>query len=113
MIKIKTISRSEEDYCRKTSLDITKVHRNRDPALHPFERAREYSKALVAVKLDKIFSKPFIGALDGHKDSVNCISTVRNKVVPLISGSCDGEVKVFSFIHSITDRSINQFNSFY
>eukprot|EP01036_Dinobryon_divergens_P023440 gene23440-31786_t len=77
-MKIKTISRSEEDFCRKSSLDITKVHRNRDPVLHPFERAREYTRAVVATKLDKIFAKPFIGALDGHKD-----------------GSCDGEIKVW------------------
>lgn len=27
-MKIKTISRSEEDFCRKSSLDITKVHTN-------------------------------------------------------------------------------------
>lgn len=95
MIKIKTISRTEEDFSRKTSLDITKVLRNRNPSLHPHERAREYAKAVVAKKLDKIFAKPFIGALDGHKDSVFCLSHVRNKVVPLISGACDGEIKVW------------------
>ena len=94
-MKIKTISRTEEDFVRKSSLDITKVHRNRDPVLHPFDRAREYTKALVATKLSKIFAKPFIGALDGHHDSVYCMSTVRNKIVPLISGSCDGEIKVW------------------
>lgn len=94
-MKIKTISRTEEDFVRKSSLDITKVHRNRDPVLHPFDRAREYTKALVATKLEKIFAKPFVGALDGHHDSVFCMSTVRNKLVPLISGSCDGEIKVW------------------
>lgn len=94
-IKIKTISRTEEDYSRKTKLDITKVHRNRDPALHPFERPREYQKALVATKLDKIFAKPFVAALDGHTDSVYCGSTVRGKNVPFISGACDGEIKVW------------------
>ena len=62
-MKVKTISRTEEDYCRKSTLDITKVHRNRDPALHPFERAREYTKAIVATKLEKIFAKPFIGGM--------------------------------------------------
>jgi WD repeat and SOF domain-containing protein 1 len=39
-MKIKTISRTEEDYVRKSKNDITKVHRNRDPKMHPFERAR-------------------------------------------------------------------------
>lgn len=94
-MKIKTISRTEEDFSRASKLDITKVHRNRDPKLHPFERAREYTKAVVATKLDKIFAKPFIGSLDGHSDSVYSLATVRNKNVPLISGACDGEIKVW------------------
>jgi len=95
MMKIKTISRTEEDFCRKSTLDISKVHRNRDPALHPFDRSREYAKAVVATKLDKIFAKPFVGAMDGHTDGVYCMSTFRNRVVPLISGACDGEIRVW------------------
>ena len=95
MVKIKTISRTEEGSVRKNKNDITKVHRNRDPSLHPFEKAREYTKALTATKLDKMFAKPFINALDGHKDTVYCCSTIRNKNVPFISGACDGEVKLF------------------
>jgi WD repeat and SOF domain-containing protein 1 len=95
MIKIKTISRTQEDFTRKNSLDITKVHRNRDPVLHPFERAREYTKAVVATKLDKVFAAPFIAALAGHNDGVYCSSSIRNKNVPFISGSCDGELKVW------------------
>lgn len=94
-MKIKTISRTEEDYVRKSKADITKVHRNRDPIVHPFEKAREYSRALMATKLDKIFAKPFIGALDGHKDGIYCFSSVRNNLVPFISGSCDGEIIVW------------------
>lgn len=94
-MKIKTISRTEEDYVRKTTLDITKVHRNRDPILHPFEREREYTRAIVATKLDKIFAKPFIGALDGHSDGVYCMSAIRTNLVPFISGSCDGEIRVW------------------
>ena len=90
-MKIKTISRTEEDFVRKNKHDITKVQRNRDPNLHPFERAREYTKALVATKLDKMFAKPFVCALDG----VYCSSTVRSNNVAYISGSCDGEVKVW------------------
>jgi WD repeat and SOF domain-containing protein 1 len=99
MVKIKTISRTAEDSVRKSKHDITKVHRNRDPALHPFERAREYTKAVVATKLDKMFHKPFIGALDGHNDSVNCCAVVRNKNVPFISGACDGIIKVWDLAH--------------
>lgn len=105
-MKIKTISRTEEDYTRKSNLDITKVHHNRDPALHPFERAREYTKAVVATKLDKIFAKPFIGSLDGHNDSVYCGSTIRNKNVPYISGACDGEIKVWDLSNRVCYWSV-------
>lgn len=101
-MKIKTISRTEEDFTRRTTKDITKVHRNRDPRLHPFERAREYTKAIVATKLDKIFAKPFIGALDGHADGVYCQAVIRNKNVPFISGACDGEVRVWDMSRRVT-----------
>lgn len=100
-MKIRTISRTEEDYSRKTTFDISKVFRNKDPALHPHERAREYTRAVVATKLDKIFAKPFIGSLDGHRDSVNCISSIRNKLVPLITGACDGEIKVWDLTRKV------------
>ena len=101
MVKVKTISRTTEDSVRKSKLDISKVHRNRAPELHPFERAREYTKAVVATKLDKIFAKPFIGALDGHNDGVYCCSTVRSKNVPFISGACDGVIKVWDLSHRL------------
>jgi WD repeat and SOF domain-containing protein 1 len=101
-MNIKTISRTEEDFVRKTKLDITKVHRNRDPSIHPFERAREYTKAIVSTKVDKMFAKPFVGALDGHTDSVYCMSGVRNKVVPFITGACDGEIKVWDLSRRTT-----------
>jgi DDB1- and CUL4-associated factor 13 len=48
-----------------------KEPRNLDPALHPFERAREYTRALNAVKLERLFAAPFIGELGrGHVDGV-------------------------------------------
>lgn len=100
-MKIKTISRTEEDYTRKSTLDITKVHRNRDPVLHPFDRAREYTKAVVATKIDRMFAKPFVGALDGHRDGVYCMTTTRKKNVPFISGACDGEVKVWDLAQRV------------
>jgi WD repeat and SOF domain-containing protein 1 len=94
-MKIRTISRTEEDYLRKSTHDIMKVHRNRDPALHPFEKEREYSRALTAVKLDNMFAKPFIGALDGHHDGIWCMTSIRSNLIPFISGSCDGELRIW------------------
>ena len=45
--------------------------RNLDPAQHPFERAREYTRALNAVKMERMFAAPFIAQLgEGHVDGV-------------------------------------------
>lgn len=48
-----------------------------------------------SVKLDKIFAKPFVGALDGHCDGVSSIGTSKNSLVKFISGACDGEIRVW------------------
>jgi len=40
-MKIKTISRVESQFTQELSTDRTKIHRNFDPKLHPFERPRE------------------------------------------------------------------------
>lgn len=69
--------------------------RNYDPSLHPFEAAREYVRALNATKLDRVFAKPFIGNLDGHRDSISCISKHPIHLTTLISGAFDGEVRVW------------------
>jgi len=72
--------------------EAQRVFRNPDPFLHPFERAREYSRALVATKLDKIFAKPFVKALDTHTDSIFCLRRANTRPTVLYSGSADGEV---------------------
>ncbi len=69
-MKIKTISRSEEAFTKECRDELRKLHRNLDPKLHPFEKAREYTRALQSAKLEKIFAKPFVGALEGHADTV-------------------------------------------
>jgi hypothetical protein len=54
-MKIQVISRSKQDYVRTSDKDLHKLQRNADPKLHPFEKAREYTRALNAVKLDKVY----------------------------------------------------------
>ncbi|CAG9830572.1 unnamed protein product [Diabrotica balteata] len=93
-MKVKVISRNPDEYLRETKLEIHKVQRNYDPALHPFEAAREYTRALNAVKLDKMFAKPFLGNLDGHRDGVSSIAKHPAKLSVLISGAFDGEVRL-------------------
>ncbi|KAI9348552.1 WD40-repeat-containing domain protein [Obelidium mucronatum] len=95
-MKIKTISRSDDDHVRARSGDIQKLHRNLDPSLHPFEKAREYTRALNAVKMDRLFAKPFVGAMNGHRDGVYCMAKHPTSLTKFISGSADGEIRLWS-----------------
>lgn len=60
-MKIKALSRSEEQYTRECKGDVMKVFRNTDASIHPFDKAREYTRALQATKLDRVFARPFVG----------------------------------------------------
>lgn len=75
-------------------LSLFSVPRNYDPALHPFEVSREYTRALNATKLERVFAKPFLASLDGHRDGVNCMAKHTTSLSTLLSGSCDGEVTI-------------------
>ena len=118
-MKIKTISRSE-DFSRASSLDIYKVQKNLDPDLHPFERAREYTLALNATKLSRLFAKPFLYSLSGHVDGIYSMAKHPQQLTTIASGSGDGEIKLWSlssqscswsqkahkgFVHGITFSS--------
>ena len=92
MVKIKAISRDRRDFTRERKGELMRVSRNPQPELHPFERAREYTRAVNAVKLDRHFAKPFVGALSGHMDGVHCMAKSPTTLSTLISGGCDGEV---------------------
>ncbi|KAK9696287.1 Protein sof1 [Basidiobolus ranarum] len=94
-MKIKALSRSAGEYTRERSNDIHKLQRNLDPSLHPFEKAREYTRALNATKLERMFAKPFIASLTGHADGVYCMAKHPKDLQNLISGSGDGEVRVW------------------
>lgn len=94
-MKVKVLSRNPADYIRERRTDIHKIHRNFDPSLHPFEAPREYTRALNAIKLERVFAKPFVGSLGGHTDGVNCIARNPRSLSVLLSGSCDGEVGIY------------------
>uniref|UniRef100_A0A671MMA6 Ddb1 and cul4 associated factor 13 n=1 Tax=Sinocyclocheilus anshuiensis TaxID=1608454 RepID=A0A671MMA6_9TELE len=91
-MKVKALCRNSDDYVRETTRDIQRVPSNYDPNLHPFEVPREYTRALNATKLERVFAKPFVASLDGHRDALSTI----------ISGACDGEVG--------DDKTIKQWN---
>uniref|UniRef100_A0A673ILQ4 Ddb1 and cul4 associated factor 13 n=1 Tax=Sinocyclocheilus rhinocerous TaxID=307959 RepID=A0A673ILQ4_9TELE len=60
-----------------------KMPRNYDPTLHPFEVPREYTRALNATKLERV-------------DGISCITKHAKSLSTIISGACDGEVKVWN-----------------
>ncbi len=70
--------------------------RNYDPTLHPLEVPREYTRALNSTKLERVFAKPFLDNLDGHKDGVHCLYKHPNQLNILLSGACDGEIKIWN-----------------
>ncbi|KDE08868.1 hypothetical protein MVLG_00966 [Microbotryum lychnidis-dioicae p1A1 Lamole] len=96
MVKIKTLHRSLEEHLPSSSSSTAPVSRNLDPSLHPFSRSREYTRAVTASKLERMFAKPFVGALEGHGDGLYCMTKDEAGALPRIaSGSGDGEVRVW------------------
>ncbi|KAK3652178.1 Protein sof1 [Elasticomyces elasticus] len=94
-MKIKALTRSTSSYQTPGS-DVAKTPRNLDPALHPFERAREYTRALNATKLDRMFAAPFVAQLGrGHVDGVYTLAKDPNALDRFASGSGDGVLKVW------------------
>ena len=66
------------------------TQRNLDPNMHPFARARERMRALNAAKMERMFAKPFVAALDGHVDAVEVLSRKPGSLVEVASASWDG-----------------------
>ena len=92
MVKAQCISRDSALFTKAGKGHIAPLHANLDPTQHPLERAREYKRALNAVKLDKHFAKPFVAALSAHVDSVACLAKSHAHIATLVSGACDGQV---------------------
>lgn len=90
------ISRSLDDHLPSSSTDPHPIQRNLAPHLHPFAKPREYTRALTAAKMDRMFAKPFVGALGGHQDGVYVLGKDPRRVAVVAGGGGDGEVIVHS-----------------
>ena len=60
--------------------------------MHPFARARERTRALNAAKIERIFAKPFVAALEGHGEAVECMARRPESLNTVASGGWDGGV---------------------
>ncbi|KAF3434279.1 hypothetical protein FNV43_RR25382 [Rhamnella rubrinervis] len=94
-MKVKVISRSTDEFTRERSQDLQRVFRNFDPNIRTQEKAVEYVRALNAAKLEKIFARPFIGAMDGHVDAISCMAKNPNHLKGIFSGSMDGDIRLW------------------
>src|SRR3989338_2109719 len=94
-MKIKVISRSEEKHTKATKTSVTPLQKNPDPSIHPHDKAREYVLALNATKTEKLFAKPFLAALSGHRDGVYALRRHPSEITRVLSGSGDGEVRLW------------------
>ena len=94
-MKFKALARSAKKCTRELATDARVRPRNASAEVHPFAQPREYRRALNATKLERVFAKPFMGALDGHTDGVWCSASPHSSLVQFISGACDGEVRVW------------------
>ncbi|KAJ6020938.1 rRNA-processing protein sof1 [Penicillium herquei] len=94
-MKIKALSRPVASQQAPGSA-VVRQSRNLDPAQHPFERAREYTRALNAIKMERMFAAPFLGQMgDGHVDGVYSMAKDPGSLERFASGSGDGVVKVW------------------
>lgn len=94
-MKVKVLCRNPDDYIRETKKDIHIVPRNYDAALHPLQAPREYMRALNSVKLERVFAKPFLGSLDGHRDGISALCKHPQSLSVMLSGACDGEIRLW------------------
>ena len=92
-MKVKVLHLDPSQYAVKRAGDRVPIVRNPLANLSgqaPNHRQREYVRALNAAKMDRMFAKPFLAALDGHVDSVEVICRSRTLLAPILTGGADG-----------------------
>ena len=83
-MKVKAINRSEEGCTRERAQDVQKVHRNLDPALHPFEKAKEYTRALNAGGWAGAHGTSFTSVM--HLSA--CMPSAPRQACPILESLC-------------------------
>ncbi|KAG6821211.1 hypothetical protein H0H93_004032 [Arthromyces matolae] len=100
MVKISVLQHAPEVHLPLRPGDPTPTSRNLDPLMHPFAKARERTRALNAVKMERMFAKPFVDALEGHIDAVEVLARQPESLTTIASGSWDGGI----ILHNLSTR---------
>lgn len=95
MVKIKTIERSELEWTKDRCTEVPKANRNYDPKFNPMAKQTEFTRAIRAAKLDRMFANPFVAALSGHRDTIQSIATDYNSLSTVVTGAGDGGIIVW------------------
>ncbi|BBG96154.1 nucleotide-binding protein [Prunus dulcis] len=74
--RVNVISRSTDEYTKERSQDL------------------------------QIFARPFVGAMDGHIDSISCMAKNPNHLTRIFSGSMDGDIRLWDIA---SRRTVCQF----
>ncbi|KAF8153074.1 WD40-repeat-containing domain protein [Crassisporium funariophilum] len=100
MVKISVLQHAPEVHLPTRPGDPTPISRNLNPLMHPFAKARERTRALNAAKMDRMFAKPFVDALEGHVDAVEVLTRQPGSLTTVASGSWDGGL----IVHNLATR---------
>ncbi|KAF8351947.1 WD40 repeat-like protein [Amanita rubescens] len=99
-MKISVLQHAPETHLPIRPGDPTPTFRNLNPLMHPFARARERTRALNAVKMERMFAKPFVDSLEGHIDAVEVLARPPDSLTTIASGSWDGGI----LLHNLSTR---------
>ncbi|KAM0679843.1 Protein sof1 [Glugoides intestinalis] len=90
-MKIESICHSKSERRKECKGDRTEKKFSKEAVHHPMILEREYVRALNAVKIERMFAKPFITALTHHSEGINKL-TKNNDSTMFISSSYDNKV---------------------
>ncbi|KAH9601579.1 Sof1-like protein [Trypanosoma melophagium] len=107
MVKVNTISRSDLEWTKDRNGEVPRVNRNFDSKYNPMAKQVEFTRAIRAAKLDRMFAKPFLGALSGHQDTIQSIAVDYTSLSTVISGAIDGGMIVWDVFTKRPKRIID------
>lgn len=107
MVKVNVISRSKLEWTKDRAGEVPRAHRSYDDKqATALAKQTEYARAVRAAKLDRMFAKPFLGAMGGHNDTVEAMALDSTNVAVLATGAADGEVIMWNAMTKKARRTI-------
>lgn len=103
-MKIESICHSKSERRKECKGDKNEKNYSKDAVHHPMLLEREYVRALNAVKIERMFAKPFITALTHHSEGISKLTKNEDSTM-FISSSYDSKVVLWDLY---TRKSIKE-----